>query len=290
MPFELVGRGSRPGGTVNEDALGMARFGAVEAAWVLDGATGLADREQVPDGPTDAAWLAGALSEALAALDPGERPPRDYFGQVLEQVAARYRALVPGHAMLPPYALPSAAGVWLRLTDDRLDIAHQGDCVAVVERQGGVQVFGVVDQTGLDSIGELIEARRSKPGKLLHLLGDELRARRARLNQPGGYWMLGVDPRAAAALSAETLAVSPGARILLCSDGYWRLVDHFGRYDAAGLLHASFAQGAEALLDELRALEAADPDGRAAPRVKPMDDATVLLLGCRAASDAGRLA
>jgi hypothetical protein len=275
MPFEIVGRASRAGGGVNEDALGAAQ----DAAWVLDGATGLAEREAVPEGPTDAAWLADALSGALAALDPAGLTPRDHFRQVLERVAARYRALVPAYAELPPYALPSAAGVWVRLTGDRLEVAHQGDCVAVVERGGTVSVFGVVDQTGSDPIGGLIAARQNVPGKkLLHLLGDELRARRARLNQPDGSWMLGVDPRAAAAMAVETLAAPPGTRVLLCSDGYWRLVDHFRRYDAAGLLRASFEQGPVALLDELRGLEAADPDCRTYPRVKPIDDATALLL------------
>lgn len=62
------------------------------------------------------------------------------------------------------------------------------------------------------------------------------------------------------------------------SGGYWRLVDHFRRYDAAGLLKASFERGPDALLDELRALEAADPDCLAFPRIKPMDDATALIL------------
>jgi hypothetical protein len=274
-------QGSSAGGAANEDIAGTADHGAVRTAWVLDGATGIGGREHVPDGPTDAAWLARALSAGLAETDPADQPVRGYFAAVIDQVARHYRALVPHHAALPPYALPSAAGVWLRVSGNRLEIAHQGDCVAVVEQGGRIRVFGTVDQTGLDDINGLVVASRASgpvAGKLLDVLGDQLRDRRARLNQPGGYWMLGVDPRAAAAIAVEEFDAEPGTRVLLCSDGYWRLVDHFHRYDAAGLLAASFERGVGALLDELRAIEAGDPDCIAFPRVKPMDDATAMIL------------
>ncbi|HEV2673569.1 MAG TPA: hypothetical protein VGV37_03440 [Aliidongia sp.] len=282
MALEIVARASRAGGGVNEDAAGATRRGMVDTAWVLDGATGLAGREHVPDGPTDAAWLVGALSQALRELDPGDLSPRDYFAQVIDRVGQHYRALVPDHAALPPYALPSAAGVWVRSDGDRLDLAFQGDCVAVVEQQGVVRCFGTIDLTGSDDgLQRMIVARQSSmplAGPMLERLGDELRRRRARLNRTGGYWMLGTDVRAAAAMSIESFAARPGTRVLLCSDGYWRLVDHFRRYDAAGLLAASFEQGPDALLDQLRGLEAADADCRATARIKPMDDATALLL------------
>jgi hypothetical protein len=274
----VVAQASRASGAANEDIAGAG----ARTAWVLDGATGLAECERVPDGPTDAAWLAGALAEGLTRLDPGGRTAQDYFAAVIERVAARYRTLVPDHAALPPYALPSAAGVWLREDGDGFEIAYQGDCVAVVEQGAAIRCFGTIDRTGSDhKLKEMVAVRQAAgpiEGKLLVALGDELRRRRSRLNQPGGYWMLGIDARAAAAMAVERFAALPGTRILLCSDGYWRLVDHFQRYEAAGLLQASFERGPEALLDELRALEAADPDYLAVPRVKPMDDATALIL------------
>lgn len=278
----VQGRATRAGGAANEDIAGAARHGSTDTAWVLDGATGLAAREAVAEGATDAAWLACALSDGLTALDPAGLDAREYFAAVIARVAARYQALVPDHAALPPYALPSAAGVWLCAAGDGFEIAYQGDCVAVIEQGDAVRCLGTIDRTGSDHrLREMVAARQAAgpvEGKLLDAMGDELRRRRSRLNRPGGYWMLGVDPRAAAAMDCAAFKALPGTRVLLCSDGYWRLVDHFHRYDAAGLLGASFERGPDALLDELRAVEAGDPDCRAFPRVKPMDDATALIL------------
>jgi hypothetical protein len=286
MPFEIIATASRPGDRVNEDAFGHSESGdrifSEQAAWVLDGATGVAEREYVPVGPTDAAWLARTLNEEMAALDTFRFASRRYFARVIESVEARYRALVPDYKKLPRHARPSAAVVWLRANPGWIEFRHQGDCVAVVEQGTTVKVLGTIDRTGSDdTLEESIAARRAagpSDGKLLEAMGDELRRRRDRLNRPNGYWMLGIDRRSAAAMEFAIFRALPGTRILLCSDGYWRLVDHFRRYDAAGLLQASFERGPDALLDELRALEAADPECAAFPRIKPMDDATALIL------------
>jgi len=286
MPFEVVARASRAGGGANEDAVGFAEHGSgfffQQAAWVLDGATGVAEREYVPGAPTDAAWLVDALSAEMAEADTSVLSSLQYFTRVIDRVAARYRALVPDYRKVPRHARPSAAVVWLRANPGWIEFRHQGDCVAVVKQGATVKCLGTVDRTGSgDTLGDMLQARAAPAGEDGAPPPDlmaELRRRRDRLNRPDGYWMLGIDRRAAEAMVFGVFRALPGTRILLCSDGYWRLVDHFRRYDAAGLLEASFAHGPDTLLDELRALEAADPECRAVPRVKPMDDATALIL------------
>ena len=282
MAIEIVEQVSEPGDTINEDRAGAARHpSGIDTAWVIDGATGLADRAWVPAGPTDAAWLAEMLSTAFARADPGTRAPRDYFGELLQRVAASYHAAVPDWQSLPPWALPSAAATWLRVAGRSLELAWQGDCVAVIETASGRVLAGAEEaRTWEDDINEVVRARLAAlPGpSIMTALIDELRRRRARLNQPDGYWMLGVDPRAAAALDVRTVALEAPARVLLASDGLWRLVDHFRVFDAAGLLAAAFDGGLARLIAQLRALEADDPDCRRVPRVKPRDDTTGLTL------------
>ncbi|HWK45108.1 MAG TPA: hypothetical protein VNT30_10320 [Stellaceae bacterium] len=283
MALRVLDEIALPGGNVNEDRIGATQFDQGAAAWVIDGATGLADRELVPEGPTDAAWLAEHLSRLLASIDPADRPPRAYFRGLIEELAGRYRAVVPAIDTVPPYALPSAAAMWLRHAGTRIELAWQGDCVAVVGLPDRALVFGAPDDpVWEDGINRVVEERLTRSPhleqSLLTVLSPELRARRARLNQPDGYWMLGIDPRAADAMETAVLDLVASTPILLVSDGLWRLVQPFRQYDAAELLEAARHRGLEALMGELRALEAADAECRRVPRVKARDDASGMLL------------
>jgi hypothetical protein len=284
MTIDIVETVSVPGSPINEDRAGHARFpSGTSAAWVIDGATGLADREAIPDGPTDAAWLAERFSLLLAEDDPASLPAVGYFERLLGRVAALYDTAVPDWKRLPPWALPSAACMWLRAVGPTLELAWQGDCVAVVERDGSVVLAGAEEaRLWEDDINAVVRARlaalpSAQTPIMLEIL-DELRHRRARLNQPGGYWMLGIDPRAAAAMDVRTIAIDGRVRVLLASDGLWRLVDHFQCYDPVGLLDEAFRTGLAPLVGALRKLEDDDADCRRVPRVKPRDDATGLTL------------
>jgi hypothetical protein len=44
-----------PGGAVNEDRIGIGCFENCTCAWVIGRATGVAEREFIPEGPSDAA-------------------------------------------------------------------------------------------------------------------------------------------------------------------------------------------------------------------------------------------
>jgi hypothetical protein len=271
------------GGSVNEDRTGVAHFADAASAWVIDGASGLAEREYIPNGSTDAAWLAEQLSRYLASRDPSRRTVRLYFAEILTAIAAEYAAQVPDIVSLPPYALPSAAAIWAMLAEDHLTIAWQGDCCAVIAQGHDVMILNAGDESPWeDGINEVVRDHMTKAprlvGSLMDALAGPLRQRRGRLNQPGGYWMLGIDPRAAAHIAQHIVALSGGATVLLASDGLWRLVDHFHAYDAAGLVAAASAKGLAALGVELRALEDSDRECRRVPRVKPFDDASGLLL------------
>ncbi len=65
------------------------------------------------------------------------------------------------------------------------------------------------------------------------------------------------------------------------SDGFLALATDYGRYDAEGLLAAARNGGLKPLLQELREIEAEDPQGRRFPRFKQSDDATAVLVQVR---------
>jgi hypothetical protein len=62
------------------------------------------------------------------------------------------------------------------------------------------------------------------------------------------------------------------------SDGFYRLVDVYRRHSYDTLLTAAETSSLAPLLDELRAIEAADAACRLYPRLKPRADATAVLV------------
>lgn len=108
---------------------------------------------------------------------------------------------------------------------------------------------------------------------LLALQADQARRR----NRPGGYWIAGAEPEAAAHGITTVEDRSGVAALLLASDGVdperhpeattWRdLVGDAKRY------------GAARVLQDIHDAEAADPDGRRWPRSKRHDDKTLVVI------------
>jgi hypothetical protein len=105
-----------------------------------------------------------------------------------------------------------------------------------------------------------------------------LRESRNRVNTEDGNWLFAPDPACADRAEEIRIPVAPGARILLASDGFLALASDYERYTPEELFAAAATRGLESLGTELRAVEAADPEGTKFPRFKRSDDATALLL------------
>ena len=105
-----------------------------------------------------------------------------------------------------------------------------------------------------------------------------IRRNRLLKNQPNGYWVL--EPGGSWLQYVQYFAarVAPGTHVLMVSDGFYRLVDHYHLYDDESLLAAALDDGLEVLARRLRQVEDEDPECRAHPRLKPRDDASALLL------------
>lgn len=270
---------SDPSGSDNED-----RYGAVgNAAWVLDGATGLAGRALFTGG-SDARHFVVAVDDALHRLATGAEAPLTHWVRGAIRRAACELDLMTVAEGAQPWELPTASMALVRERDGHLEYATLGDCKVIVE--AGDDVLVATENTRL----EQLDRRLVEEIKALHRRGvrgfqdvfaalmGQLRALRARVNTPGGYWVLGASEAAADHLDQGVVDVGGVRHALLVSDGFYRLVDTFRLLTARELLQTAVDAGLSSLHAELRALEAADPDCTAYPRLKPADDATALLL------------
>jgi hypothetical protein len=92
--------------------------------------------------------------------------------------------------------------------------------------------------------------------------------------------VFGVQPEAAAHIVHQSTDAPAGTRVLMMTDGFYRLVSPYGRYSDAQLVEAASDIGLGALLSELRGMEASPEDDAKIGRFKTSDDATALLLEC----------
>lgn len=111
---------------------------------------------------------------------------------------------------------------------------------------------------------------------------DRLRAAGHRVaplrNVPGGFYTAAADPSVAARAVTGRTPLTALRAVAALSDGAARTVEVFGSDDWASAMSLLRKVGPDALLTRVRAAEAADPEGATAPRGKPYDDATAVLL------------
>ena len=275
-----IDRISTPGKALrpNEDALGFEPRLAI----VLDGATGLGSK--LLDAPSDAAWLAQEGAERFVSHAGSLHGPA-LIAQVAEEVEAAFIRL-RHRAPLETYELPMASLILVEPEDgDRLRVQGFGDCGLIIARpDGSVEVVGKgfhsKDEEG-KSAARLAAQQgvRATDNLTEPTFQAALRASRNRYNGGGSeVWVFAPQAECAAHATSHTLQAPRGSRLLLATDGFLALVTDYGRYDAQGLIAAVAERGLTALMVELRAIEADDPDGVRYPRFKKSDDATALFV------------
>ncbi|MBP2548987.1 serine/threonine protein phosphatase PrpC [Neorhizobium galegae] len=272
-----AGKPGRP----NEDRLGSNRT----AAFVVDGATGLGDRQFMSDYGSDAAWIADYAARRMAV----ELTPDVALPDLLARISADARAIFDATAgEQPRYAWPLAALAGLRVTEDGLEFFGLGDSVVyLLHDDGRTDTFTALPDA---FAREQAAARRHVErvggiGASGAALGDpetleELRRNRERQNTPDGWvWSLGLVPEAAEHLARQPIPVTGGATAVICSDGLADLVSLYQTCDAGTLVRRAVTAGLQPLVTELRHLEReVDPDGLKYPRFKQCDDTTAVLV------------
>ncbi|HEU5251860.1 MAG TPA: protein phosphatase 2C domain-containing protein [Solirubrobacterales bacterium] len=246
-----------------------------DAALVGDGFVGLADGSTplLESGEIDAlAYAQGALErlrrhsaltpegmfrEALAAAEPPREP-----------IAHR----------------PSCTVVALTAGREYLLCSLLGDCLAVVRRRDGRCVVAwdrrlerfdgpVAEKMAGDvAAGMSLEAAREAAG-------PQLIANRNEANAEGTYWLFADDPAAADHLLVTSVPLGEVESILLCTDGFTRLIEPLGiARDPEELIRRAAEEGLAGLGSELRSAETAPESFTRYPRLDVSDDATAVLL------------
>jgi hypothetical protein len=237
-------------GRTNEDLVVVSAGFAI----VLDGVTQLPGLDS--GCVHGAGWYVRALGAHLAtALSDDPAVPLDAaLTGAIRDVCARHASTCD---LTNPNS-PSSTVALVRERDEHLDYLVLCDSAVVFDGDDG-----------------LVVVNDDRTGRLPSYDRESVAALR---NRPGGFWVASTVPEAAAEALTGTLEVARVRRLLLCTDGASRLVEHFDRTWPEVFALAE-AAGPGAVIDAVRAAEIESPDRITHParKIKKHDDATVVL-------------
>ncbi|MEU4360307.1 hypothetical protein [Promicromonospora sp. NPDC023987] len=241
---------------------------------LLDGATARTETGCIHGVAWFAQHLADAIVQELQGNASGE--PAHALAAAIQRTADLHRDTCD----LTHPGTPSAAVAIVHVAGDALRYLVLGDVTVVMETASGIRV------TSDQRVSQTASAERAvadamaatdpeKPAALVRMKHAELAAR----NVPDGYWVATTDPDAARHAMTGEVQLEEVRQVAVLSDGAARVVDLFGIHDWPGVLELLQYRGPEALIREVRAAEASDPEAKRWPRNKISDDATVAYSG-----------
>lgn len=275
----------------NEDA-----YVAVEETGVfsvIDGATGL--------GSLSGKMAADIMKESLEQKSINEplinriQKGNAQLGRIVTE------KMETDHFQSIPKENRSSCGIAaIRISGNRLEYVHGGDCMIFIQyrnkeiRQITFDHLAKLDGVSIELFTEAANSRlidSSDPNTwreeaISHFLNEikqevmpKIIENRRKLNTKDGYGVLDGSPEAQEFLDFGTLSLQDAERILLLSDGLQiPLSKASGQEPWINTAEFAFANGLEALKDEVIRLELSDPACLKYPRLKPADDKTGILL------------
>ncbi len=273
------------GGAVNADRVGATR----NAAWVVDGATDLVDRQILP-GDCDAAWFADALNRHLGKPTLWDVSGNFSISEVVEAIKKEFFAQ-QRRQIVNRYEQPSAAGVVMRLYGESASVFSLGDCSLVHVKPGepaydlcGPNVTRRLQELDA-SVTKLINSHsgsnaETNSGVLVAAI-DLLRKNRGKMNMQEGYGIFSVDEPDQSQAFQSKVKLSANDLILLATDGFMRIFYKYEMYQLAETEFLLKAKGLVGIAYELRQFEAHVRSDKKTIQTKRADDAAAILLRVR---------
>jgi hypothetical protein len=281
--LNLAGAMTQGSGPINEDGWGfLGSADDVTATWVFDGVTGINGRNLFPAG-TDAAWLVAKAHGHLLKLAGLDLPLREILSRLVQFLISDFNAAVEGLDIPKDFDPPAACLILVKRYGKSWKALRLGDsCLLSRADDGAHTILAASPNNAFDHwLSNEADKRRAAGVLDIKALVAEFRPKllqgRKMRNTPGGYSIL--EANEIATQFAEYLDLGAPQEILLCTDGYYRAVDHYELHTNETLIEDSLGKdGIRHVLANIRAVEASDPACQKYLRFKPADDATAVVL------------
>jgi len=256
--------------------------------WIIDGASAVTTRSYIDHKRGDPAWFVLRVNNYFNRNTCLMKTPGEVVCLAADAVRKRVEKHI-GFRTMPLYARPIAALTWVRIsrrkTSWHLELYALGDCKSLL--QCGTEVHNL--DPYINSFEERLqrkvrESRERVTGdehKQGQLIASMLRRRRESQNIARHPSVLCLDRQGAfAARQRHYIAACKPLRVLLMTDGFYRLVDKYHKYSNRQLLDVCVVQGLKGALRELRTCEAESTSARST-LLKKADDASAVLCEIR---------
>jgi hypothetical protein len=290
MDFDVVRIASEThlGGDENDDCAAWIRTPAGIYAWVIDGATSVAEENHVGARSGDVAWYSNALSQAISANADRGLSAKALHARAVADVADLYAAAIRDRIEpVPLHAQPLAAITIVRITGSgdacRGDLFHLADCPAfTLDRSGHVVRVTAGDGAAEAGVVARVVASQAShgfaPKAIMAAQMPWLRERREiQLRRNPLEVSTPVAGMAFAGWEID-LDLADVDAVVLMSDGFERYTTHYALGDDSAMVTEIAKHGPDAVLHRIREVERSDPTCRTFPRLKASDDATCVVL------------
>ncbi|MFC5458688.1 hypothetical protein [Massilia niabensis] len=277
-----------PGSGINEDLIRVLEGDGLADILVLDGATSVADANYVDEVQGDVAWFTHAFADALARAIGSGSSQAQAVRCAIGSVRQAYR-LAAGERQVPLYAHPLAALTWIRIRqlDDHLALSLYclGDCKAFIVQPDGAAAdldpyVNPYEDVLQEAMAALTLESVTDPILRRQRLLPMLRARRESQHMAPAPNVLCLAPQGEFDAREYALEVPLRAAVLAMTDGFYRLVDPYGRYTLEDLGRRCRQDGLAPLMRELRQFELVRTAGdrmAESKAVKSADDASAVI-------------
>lgn len=261
----------------NEDIIGLTPYGA----WVLDGATGLNNKNLISD-ESDAKWYVNWWNKYLHENINRKDSLKEIVKEGVENIKSEYFSLLKNNKV-ESLDYPSCAAAILKFHEDKIEYILLADCTLFVNNEKGFKIYKDMAIEKLDKMVyyamENIENSESmtlneKKSKVMPIIINN----RLKKNTLYGYWSLEFSTEAIDNCLSGFIEINDNTQIMLTSDGFSCACDRYNIFKEEDMLNIAKEKGIDYIYKKIRNLENEDYMSTKFPRFKISDDSSCVYL------------
>ncbi|GAA0106104.1 hypothetical protein UT300013_27280 [Paraclostridium sordellii] len=261
----------------NEDIIGVNPFGA----WVLDGATGLNNKNLVSK-KSDANWYVNWWNNYLHQNISKKSTLKEIMMDGIEKIKNEYYKVVDKNK-IEKIDTPSSSISAVKFYDDKLEYFLLGDCALHFKIKDNIKI---IKDRSLCYLDKLVYDQMEALPNLDKLSYEDIKTKvmstiicnRLKKNTKEGYWILDFDKCAINNALNGFIEIEEDIKLMLISDGFSCISDRYNEIDELDLLNEVEKSGVGIIYEKLREIEKNDYSTIKFPRFKISDDSSCIYL------------